>query len=186
MRHCALRRSFEHGRPAMTEQNIYLTGFMGAGKSTVGIALAKRLNYQFIDLDEHIEFVNRRSISDIFSSGGEEGFRCIETLELQKLCGLDRTVISTGGGAFCQDGNRELMLRTGLVVCIDAPLDLIRKRLSGDTERPLLQNQKAGDLYKLFMTRQPLYRKAHLIVNGRKSVLGIVNDILRYLIKTGT
>lgn len=157
---------------------------MAAGKTTIGERLARQIGFEFIDLDDVIEAAEGMTIAQIFEKGKEELFREIEHRELVKL--LERTgiVVALGGGTFIQERNRKLLLEHAFVVFIDTPLDIIRKRVMGDTKRPLLQQQKAGDLYKLFMTRQPLYRKAPTHVNGRKSVLGIVNEILRYLIDT--
>src|SRR2546423_1608235 len=96
----------------MAVRAVFLTGFMGSGKSSVGRELARRLHWDFVDLDKRIEMRERKSIAEIFSGQGEAGFRATETAALLELTqSLERdSVVALGGGAFTQDKNRELLL----------------------------------------------------------------------------
>jgi shikimate kinase len=148
--------------------NIYLVGMMGAGKSAVGRPLAEALGYRFLDADDAIAEVAGRSIPEIFASEGEAGFRQLETAVLGQIAGWHSLVVATGGGVVTRPENWGHM-RQGVVVWLDAPAQVLLKRLQADpTPRPLLQ---AGDpearLHDLLSQRQPLYRQADLQVQQR-------------------
>ena len=138
-------------------RNLILVGFMGVGKNKVGKEIAHILGREFVDLDAII--VNREgmSINDIFTKFGEPYFRSVEADELAKLCRRLSIVIATGGGAFCQPENAELMLETGVVVWLNVEFAIIRKRLAGKTDRPNWHPEKAK---LLFEKRLPLYARA--------------------------
>jgi shikimate kinase len=141
---------------------IYLVGFMGAGKSSAGAALAARLACDFIDLDNRLTKRFGAPISDVFKRHGEERFRVAEAEELARLAGLDGVVVATGGGAFCDADNRELIHAAGGVsVFLDLPWETLAERLSRDsTGRPLYGDPERAR--RLFISRLPLYRQATL------------------------
>ena len=141
---------------------LYLVGFMCAGKTTVGSALADELGWCFIDIDREIEAQERVSIAEIFRERGEEYFREVEAKMIRGRVALieagDPCVMALGGGAFVQSRNWELIQNNGVTVWLDCELETVRRRLDGDATRPLAQ---AGDaLAKLFEDRRPLYARA--------------------------
>lgn len=139
---------------------VFLVGFMASGKTTVGQELARRLRWDFVDLDARIEAGERESIPEIFREKGEPGFRQAETAALQALTGsLGRnTVVALGGGAFAQENNREL-LRPWPSVFLEAPVEeLWRRSLAGGMERPLGKDRPQFE--QLYAERLPFYRQA--------------------------
>jgi len=120
--------------------SVILIGFMGCGKSTVGMKLSYRLKKTYLDTDRLIEKEQSRTILEIFASEGEEGFRMMETQCLQKLIS-DNTdsVISVGGGLPLREGNKELLRELGTVIYLKISPEGVYKRLENDTTRPLLQ-----------------------------------------------
>ena len=143
---------------------LFLVGFMGAGKSSVGADLADRLGYDFVDLDEEISKRFGAPIREVFSDRGEPAFRAAESEELQRLAGLDGVVVATGGGAFCSQGNREIIHgESGVSVFLDVPWHELRKRLAGDhAGRPMYDD--AQQAKSLFGERLPHYRRAMIRV----------------------
>jgi shikimate kinase len=153
---------------------IYLTGFMGSGKSTVGRILANKLNVPFFDLDKEIELRQNRSIEKIFESSGEEAFRKLETDCLLHLNEQD-AVIATGGGCFIQ--NASWMLSNGTVVYLQVPFTTLTERIGASANRPLWR--KAD---QLFQEREQQYRKAHFIIEGTKGpeeVAAEITDLIK-------
>lgn len=137
---------------------IFLVGFMASGKTTVGAALAGRLNRRFIDLDELIVEQADCSIADLIEREGEERFRQMETETLKKAA-QESAVIAPGGGAITRDENREFMLRSGVVVWLDAPFELCWQRIRQDAiVRPLAPNETVAR--ERYEQRLPLYRQA--------------------------
>lgn len=144
--------------------SIFLVGMMGVGKTSVGKELAHLLDYRFFDSDELIERVTGKSVSDIFASDGEAGFRDIETRVLQQLAAYTRSAIATGGGIVIKQYNWSY-LQQGLVVWLDAPVEVILARLAGDTTRPLLQTPNPQQtLTELLEKRRLRYALADLRV----------------------
>ncbi len=148
---------------------VFLIGFMGAGKTTVGQALARRLKWHFVDLDERIEARAGRSIARIFAESGEEAFRQAETAALRDLLGKLQVekpaVIALGGGAPARKENAELLAACGeLLVFLDAPFEIVdaRCRATG-TARPLFG--EAESTHQLYENRRPHYLKATLRVD---------------------
>jgi shikimate kinase len=142
---------------------IYLVGFMGCGKSTVGERLADELGWNFVDLDDDIVKSQGRSIVDIFDTGGEAAFREIETDCLRKRiravqCGRPH-VLALGGGAFAQENNYQMLQENGVTVWLDCSLDLIRTRLAGKSaDRPLARDPERFE--SLYEKRLPAYSRA--------------------------
>lgn len=143
-------------------EQVFLTGFMGSGKSAVGRRLADLLERPFADLDQEVEAVAGAPISRLFESEGEAGFRRRESAALATLADGRPRVIATGGGTVTVEANRALMLRTGVCVWLDAPFELLVGRLveAERERRPLFRDaEQARELYR---ERLPAYRRADL------------------------
>lgn len=164
----------------MDPGNVYLIGMMGAGKSTVGRALARRLGREFIDCDREIVERTGVPIATIFEIEGEAGFRRRESAVLAELAALRGAVIATGGGAVLAEENRSLMRRSGTVVYLHATLDHLHERTRRDVARPLLATgDRRATLAALVEARDPLYREtAHLVVeSGAPSAAALAGRI---------
>ncbi len=136
------------------DRNIVLTGFMGTGKSTVGRLVAERLGRPFMDTDEEIVRRTGMQIQEIFQQQGEQNFRHIERRLCRFIAAQRGYVVSTGGGMLIDESNREVMLNSSLVICLNAADDEIMTRVKADkTERPLLK----GDWRALLEKRRPIY-----------------------------
>jgi shikimate kinase len=121
-----------------TPVNIILCGFMGTGKSTIGRIVASRLGWQFADTDQVIELRQGKSIAVLFQEQGEAAFRSLESALCEEMRAWQQHVIATGGGIVLRPENRDLLVQTGLVVCLEAPAEEIFRRLQHATNRPLL------------------------------------------------
>lgn len=164
----------------MRTDKIYLVGFMGAGKSTVARALGKRLDWKVEDVDVRIERTERRDIPTIFREAGEAYFRAREREVLISLLPDRGTIVASGGGTFADASNRELMLRDGGVVWLDAPFTTVLQRVPLDGRRPLAADRVAME--QLYNQRLAAYRQAHLRVDaGRGSVEELVDHIVEWL-----
>jgi shikimate kinase len=139
--------------------NIILIGFMGCGKSSVGKKLAEKLNYCFCDVDRMIERDNKKSISEIFETEGEEYFRELETKTVKELITtVNNCIISVGGGLPIKAGNRELLKALGSVVFLKIRKETILKRLEFDKTRPLLaSDDREKKIDELLLYREPIY-----------------------------
>ena len=146
------------------ESLIFLVGFMGAGKTSVGRAMAKSIGFDFIDLDEIIESQAGKTISAIFAEQGETAFRRMEREAIESCRGREQTVIALGGGAFVSEENREIVRRLGKSVWLDCPLEICLKRTAGDEGRPLLKGQV--EMKKLYESRLPFYSLADFVVTS--------------------
>ncbi|MEH2465255.1 shikimate kinase [Nostoc sp.] len=148
--------------------NLYLIGMMGVGKTTVGPLLAKELGYGFVDIDNVIAQATGKSISQLFAQEGEAGFRQIESNVLSQVCAFTKLTIATGGGIVLRRENWGY-LHHGLIVWLDAPVEIIYSRLAEDTTRPLLQDvDPKGKLRSLLEQRTPLYSQADLHITERE------------------
>jgi len=167
-----------------SNRNIFLVGLMGAGKTTVGRHLARRLGKQFFDTDHEIEQRTGARVTLIFEIEGETGFRAREAQILETLSAHDDIVLATGGGVVLSAANRERLKSHGFVVYLRAqPCDLYL-RTRHDRSRPLLQGQDPlARLEELHRVRDPLYREvADLVVDtGRQSVGVLVDQLLKRL-----
>jgi shikimate kinase len=149
---------------AMAVRAVFLVGFMASGKSTVGRELARRIRWDFVDLDTHIASREGRAVPEIIRVEGEIAFRLAETAALRDLASSlqQDTVVALGGGAFCQSANREI-LRAWPTVFLDAPAEELWRRCARDTvERPL--RKELPQFSQLYRDRLPAYRQATLVV----------------------
>jgi shikimate kinase len=161
---------------------IFLVGFMGSGKSTVGKALAAELGWPFVDLDDDIEAAAGMPIAEIFSGQGEAEFRRIEAAALEQrvrqLRAARPLVIALGGGAFAQAANRALIGGTGVTIWLDTPIERIEQRIQGQTHRPLAKDIAA--FRSLYAERRDAYAEAEYTVSVDSDQPGeIVGAILR-------
>jgi shikimate kinase len=166
--------------------SIFLVGMMGAGKTSVGRVLAKRLQKTFYDSDHVIEDRTGVKIPVIFEIEGEAGFRVRESAVVDELTALRDIVLATGGGAILSEKNRDRLRTRGTVVYLRASVRDLLNRTRHDKSRPLLQ---AGDprarLTELYEKRDPLYREvAHLTVDtGNQSLTSLVNRLSQLLLE---
>jgi shikimate kinase len=145
--------------------NIYLVGLMGAGKTTIGRQLAKRLNRRFLDSDHEIEARTGVRIPLIFEIEGEPGFRKRETAVLAELAREEGLVVATGGGAILAPENRDCLRSSGTIVYLHANPEVLSARTRHDRNRPLLQvDDPLAKLAELYGQRDPLYRQVATIV----------------------
>lgn len=171
-------------QPIPPRQRIFLLGFMGAGKTTIGRDLAQRLGWTFTDLDQTIEAREQRSIPEIFAQEGEPFFRRREQAALQEV--LARTtdnpaVIALGGGTLAQPGNRDLIRQaSGVTVWLDCPIEELQHRCQGENHRPLFRDSAC--FQQLYQQRLPFYQKADFRVDASSSnPISVVEEILRCL-----
>ncbi len=146
-------------------KRIILIGYMGAGKTTVGKALAKKMGLQFYDLDWYIESRMRKTVPQIFAERGEEGFRQIERNMLHEVAEFEDVILSCGGGTPCFFDNMDYMNGQGDVIYLKADPEVLYKHLlMGKTERPLLKNKTPEELIAFIKeqlnVREPFYTKA--------------------------
>lgn len=144
------------------KENIILTGFMGSGKSTLGIKLSYRLRLPLLDTDKWIEKEQGKSITQIFAEDGEAAFREMETQALESILAAGGAqVISTGGGLPMREENRRILKKLGKVVFLRVKAETVCERLKGDTTRPLLQKEDPeAEVRRLLKIRNPLYEEA--------------------------
>lgn len=164
--------------------NIFLVGLMGSGKTTIGRALAKRLNKRFVDADHEIEVRTGATIPLIFEIEGEASFRQREADVIRDLTAQQGIVLATGGGAILNKDSRELLRQHGIVIYLRASVSSILQRTSHDRNRPLLQtDDPKARIEELSRQRSPLYQEiAHIIVEtGRPNVQSVVQNILGQL-----
>jgi shikimate kinase len=151
----------------MSIQRIYLVGFMGAGKSTVGRELSLKLHWPFLDLDAEIEKSEKLSVREIFAQFGEPHFRQLERRHLLRVSETPQSIIALGGGAYVDAANRAVVDGTGVAVWLDTSMATIKERVRPDGSRPLLTDgERARQLYS---ERLPSYRLAriHVLTDNR-------------------
>jgi len=152
---------------------IFLTGFSGSGKSTIGPLLANSLGYEFVDLDQAIEKSAGKTITRIFGEDGETYFRNLEMMTLQALVTKNRMVISLGGGVLENDQSYTLIQKSGTMVYLKSPIRTLAKRLCNKTDRPLLKGDEGQKLSReeieekiaaILARREPRYETAEITV----------------------
>ncbi|MBN2743375.1 shikimate kinase [Breznakibacter xylanolyticus] len=163
---------------------IFLIGYMGCGKSTLGVALAKSLGWMFADMDQLFEEKHQCSISEYFQRYGESGFRQAEHDLLRETSDVHQIVYATGGGMPCFYDNMAHMNASGLTIYLRLPAAALCRRLAGGKQhRPLIADKSDGELLDFIAhklcDREPFYNQAHLIIDddGSLSVQGYVNII---------
>jgi shikimate kinase len=162
---------------------IFLIGFMGSGKTTLGKQLAAKLGYRFIDQDEVIEQKYQMTVSEIFAKHGEEEFRSAENEVLQELVKRESCVIATGGGAPCFHNNMELMNGSGYTIYIKVDPEILVQRLKAShSTRPLLKDKSEAEMLEYtqqkLTERSPFYSRSKLILYSKNLT---IDDILRAL-----
>jgi len=154
---------------------LYLTGFMGCGKSTVAPRVARLLGFRSIDLDDGIERRTGKTVSEIFSEDGEAAFRALERAALLETGKMDRVVVSLGGGTLTFGGNREFVGSAGLLVYLRVDFETLFFRMRAKEDRPLLRESpgRAPDeaalrrtMVRLFAGREPYYNMADLVIDA--------------------
>lgn len=170
---------------ASSVRAIFLVGFMGAGKTSVGKVLGRRLGWPFEDLDDRIQSRERRSVEQIFRESGEAAFRQAETAALRELLDAPYSaprVVALGGGAFVQPQNAALLAQSGVVsIFLDGPVEeLFRRCHKQQVDRPLRGNLE--QFQQLYESRRPLYQKAvmHIDTAG-KDVESVADEVSRIL-----
>ncbi len=163
---------------------VYLVGYMGCGKSTIGRELASRLGLTLIDLDHYLEHKYFKTIPQIFSEEGEESFRKKEQAVLHEVSTFDNVIVATGGGAPCFFDNMEVMNSTGFCIFLDVDTEELVERLThAKIERPIIKGKSheelAGFIDGMMEKRRPFYEKAKYILKGKKispeQVVKIIN-----------
>jgi shikimate kinase len=171
-------------RGAVLRANVIcLAGFMGSGKSTVGMRLAQQLGWRFVDLDERIEQAAGITIPQFFEKHGEPAFRQFEADQLRAALGraaefLEATVLALGGGTYAQPGAPEFLRNTGVpVIWLDTPIEILLARCSTMTGRPLFRDE--ASFRALYAQRIASYQLADFRVDGSGDAGAVVGEILR-------
>lgn len=170
---------------------IFLTGFMGSGKSTVGPILANTIGFKFVDLDAFIEQKEGRKIGDIFKTEGEQKFRALERDTLRNMVHTSSTVISLGGGTVTNTETLDLIKRHGVMIYLHSDVDHIYQRLRTKSDRPMLRDDNGNlldgdDLMKkirgLLDARKPFYEQADIVVTTDDKKIGhTIDDLAKKL-----
>ncbi|MGQ1945835.1 shikimate kinase [Geofilum sp. OHC36d9] len=155
----------------MKIQRVFLIGFMGSGKSTVGQLLAKETGWKFLDLDHYIENQQNKTIAQIFKAHGEQEFRKKENEALKEIIQLEKVIIATGGGTPCYYNNMDIMNKNGLTIYLQLSPEELRKRLlPARAARPLIAGKSDAELLTFIKEkiaeREPFYQKAHAIADA--------------------
>jgi shikimate kinase len=159
---------------------VYLVGFMGAGKTSVSRALARRLEWRPVDVDEMIEQRERQSVSAIFARHGEPHFRAVERAVLLDQLSHRHLVVATGGGTFVDPENRHVINGDGLSIWLDVPIDRLIARVPADGRRPLAADR--AEFERLYQVRRGAYAHAHHRVDaGQLRIPAIVEEIVEWL-----
>ncbi|HCE58847.1 MAG TPA: shikimate kinase [Prolixibacteraceae bacterium] len=162
---------------------IYLIGYMGCGKSTLGKRLAKHLNLQFVDMDHYIEMRNHKTVPQIFAEEGETEFRKKERKALEELADFSDIVIATGGGAPCFFDNIDLMNSTGTTIYMNIdPAILADRLLHSKTERPLIKGKSKEELMdfidEMLKKRSPFYSQAKFEITEPDIDLDVIQNLI--------
>lgn len=180
------KRTMDLQRQRRTDR-LYLTGFMGSGKTTVGPILANTLGFDFVDIDRAIEQRTGRTIVDIFLADGEEEFRVIERSVLEELSERTACVISLGGGTIASEQNFQFIHQRGVIIYLQLSEEEIVKRVRHRPDRPLLHDTEGGLLSgdrleakvkALFQAREPFYQMSDLIIPSHERKVGLTVDAI--------
>jgi shikimate kinase len=165
---------------------IFLTGYMGSGKSTIGRKVAALMGINFIDLDKYIEERNFKSVPDIFAQEGENAFRLKERQALEEVAQFEEIVIGTGGGAPCFFDNMKLMNDSGITIYLAPDIETLSYRLlKSKTERPLIAGKSKEELLEFIKSalekRSPFYEQSKIVIRGvndvqPEEVLRLINE----------
>lgn len=161
---------------------IYLIGFMGCGKTTIGRSLAEKIGWRFVDLDDEIEREQRQSIVQIFETQGEEAFRALEAAALKSRVRRVQMghpmVVALGGGAFTQPETIEMLDNNGVTIWIDTAFPIVKKRVANSAHRPLARDPLK--FQALYYARREFYERAHYRVElHQDNSEAVVDDIMR-------
>ena len=164
-----------------SEPNLYLVGFMGTGKTTIGRAVAHRLQYTLLDSDHEIENQQGKPIPEIFAQEGEAQFRVMERTFIESGHPTSRSVVACGGGLVVQPGMLQLLKSKGVLICLHASLETILKRTSTNRNRPLLDVENPMDrIQALYAEREPVYKRAGaVILTDHRPTSDIIAHVLR-------
>lgn len=161
--------------------NLYLVGFMGTGKTTIGRAVAQRLGFALLDSDQEIEREQGRAIADIFASDGEAAFRKMERAYIEGGHQATRAVVSCGGGLVVQPGMLAALQERGVVICLHASIETILARTARHRHRPLLNVEDPdAQVRALYAVREPVYKRAGTVILTDARPL---NDIVAHVIR---
>lgn len=166
------------------KSNIILIGMMGSGKTTTGKELSKVLSdFRYADIDSEIEKSTQKKISEIFLRHGEPFFRMLESDKIRKYCKEKNYIISAGGGAFENEDNRNIMLKTSQVIYLKATPEAIYERIKEENHRPLLKkNFSVEKIASIMKLREKNYQKADIVIDTTgKKTYDIVQEILGVL-----
>jgi shikimate kinase len=161
--------------------NLYLVGFMGTGKTTVGRAAAQRLGFAFLDVDHEIERQRGRPVAEIFAAEGEAAFRQLEREFIVGGHPATRAVVACGGGLVVQPGMPELLAARGVIVCLHASIETILARTARQNDRPLLNvPDPEASARALWAQREAIYRKAGtLVLTDARPLREVVTHVVR-------
>ncbi|MDB4384999.1 shikimate kinase [Opitutaceae bacterium] len=167
--------------PPNFKTNLYLVGFMGTGKTTIGRAIAYRLKYQLLDSDHEIERHEDRTVAEIFADRGEDYFRELERKFVDEGHAETNCVVACGGGLVVQPGMLDKLQKKGVVVCLHASLETILERTSANRNRPLLHvDDPMERLRDLYAEREPIYRRAGaVILTDHRPTSDIISHVMR-------
>lgn len=165
-------------------KNVFLCGFMGCGKSTVGKLLAKKLSCQFIDMDDYIVEKTGMLIPEIFAQKGEQFFRQTETNAIKDFVNITSSpkIIACGGGAMLKKINSKIANKNGIVVYINVDFETCYSRIKDDKNRPIVQNNSMESLHNIYNERVPIYIEHSAIsVDGSNNPQDISDEIFKLI-----
>ncbi|MGD0035995.1 MAG: shikimate kinase [Bacteroidota bacterium] len=166
---------------------IFLTGFMGSGKSTIGPILANTLGFEYLDVDKHIEQKMNKRVAEIFSSEGEQVFRALERDTLLEMTERNHCVISLGGGTIANEENCRLVLQKGILIYLKLSPEEIIERVQRRSDRPMLKDEHGNQLsppelknrvLDLMNRREQFYARANVVINADKMRVGATVDTI--------
>ena len=180
-----LTRTMKESPQKYKKSLIFLTGFMGSGKSTIGPILANTLGFDYLDVDKHIEQKTKKLVSEIFNSEGEQVFRALERNALLELTELNHCVISLGGGTIANEENCQLVLQKGILVYLKLSLEEIIQRVQHRSDRPMLKDDHGNPLalpelknriLDLMARREQFYVRADVVITADRMRVGTTVD----------